>query len=410
MNPFNHKSPHPLTEEELKKLLGTLPKFTRSPEADEAFFKQLRNWSEPQRQWFSTLLGKNWIAWPKLAFTLGFSVLLLFSITTLAAYQPYVTRGHFLYPWKQTAERVELAFAFSPLQKVETHVRFSKRRLAEAQHIVKQAGGSLSTWLIQKVYASPGNIRLPQREARLFAETLADMQAETAAAARIVSQASLRPKEAQRAIAVLEQVTEKQVETLTVLQEEVAEEIYDLVKNIAEETHQALAIVIEAKEELGETPVSRGETLAIKLIEEKDKEDNEENEDDDDNHRRESIKKPFEETAEKELDMAREILQVLPEAEKNTLEKKLDLAQQALEAGNFGKTAGLSRAVQTQAEILLQEKIEPPIENNQNDQQEEDKSKKNEIEVEPLEIQKLQPSLQLENIPLPALPGPGAIK
>lgn len=331
----------PLNEQELEKLLKTLPKFERSAKAEAKFFKKLDAMAQEKKVAPFGLEEKTvWFAWPKLALAGSFAAFILIVGGTFAAYQPTVTRGTFLYPWKQAGERVELAVAFTSLQKVDAHVRFSDRRLSEAENII--AKNPSLAWLAPKVSAHEGELHLDTEEAVYLAETLADMRQEISLASEIVEVKISQPAEVEKALAKIEVAAERHVEVLTKMEEKGEITVKEIVKRIAEEEDEHLAVVVEAREVVKAAEVRKEARVMIQLKKRTEKEEKHEI--------KESKLEDRKEQAQQELKEAFEFFEKLPEEKKKDLQEKMERAREALEEGKLGRTKGLSRAILNEIE------------------------------------------------------------
>lgn len=305
-----------ITDAEIEKLLRKLPRFKRDRAAEALFFKKLEA-AKPSQQ-------ISFFSWPRLAFAMSSLIILLFLGGTLWIYQPSVTRGHALYPWKQTAEKVELAFASSPLDTIEAHLRFSDRRLDEADYIL-QKSPSLA-WLIQKATAHSDEIHLDSDAAVHFADTLEDMRIEKTLASEILEQNITEVTLADLALEKIETRSDMHVQRLKFLEEASPAKVKQVVKIIREEENEDLAAIIEAHEEVREKLSRKEHTIKIRLMKRKEK---------------------VEETS-KALQKMDQVFKTLPPDEKIKLEKKLERAKEALKEGKSGRAQGLLRAVQNQ--------------------------------------------------------------
>lgn len=327
----------PLNEQELEKLLKTLPKFERSAQAEAKFFKKLESAilqrkiaQETENGEQKTAIG--WLRWPKLALAGSFAAFILLVGGTFAAYQPTVTRGTFLYPWKQAGERVELAVAFTSLQKVDAHVRFSDRRLEEAENII--AKNPSLAWLAPKVSAHEGELHLDTEEAVYLAETLADMRQEISLASEIVEVKISQPAEAEKALAKIEVAAQRHVEVLAKMEEKGEVTVKEIVKRIAEEEDEHLAVVVEAREAVKAAGIRKEPRVMIQLKKQV----------------KELKLEDRKEQAQQELKEAFEFFEKLPEEKKKDLQEKMERAREALEEGKLGRTKGLSRAILNEIE------------------------------------------------------------
>lgn len=225
---------NPLNQEPLEKMLGQLPRFTRSSAADATFLKKLMA-AQPT---VSLSTGRPaayrpfFQFWPRFAYAGAFAVFFLLAAGTFAAYQPTVTRGTLLYPWKQAAERVELAAALTPLQEVSAHVRFSDRRMSEAENIVAQ--NPTLAWALPVARAHGEEVHLETEAAVNLAETFEDMHREILAASEVVETKMDAPDGVEVALAKIEEAMARHVERLAILEENGPENVKAIVKKIEE--------------------------------------------------------------------------------------------------------------------------------------------------------------------------------
>lgn len=327
---------NPLREESVEKILKQLPVFERSKKAEQVFFEKLHRMADLQK--VTQPAARNWFAWPRLAFAGSLATLFILVSGTVWAYQSSVTRGHFLYPWKKAVERAELAYASSPLQKVDAHLRFSDRRLDEAHSIIQQ-NPSLA-WLFQTAFAHGDEIHLDTEEEIFLAETLTDMRSEVSQASEIVETAMSKVEDVQNALIKIETATDRHLESLDQLEKQTSKNTQAIVKKIAQEEDDHLASVLDAEDEIEEARGKKLEHVQIKLL------------------KREMKREQRHERAEEELQKALELLGSLPEEEQKDFTEKMERAKEALESGKFGRVKGLSKALKNSMEHEGKRQIE----------------------------------------------------
>lgn len=308
-------------------LLKHLPTFSRDPKRDAQFLEMLHrryemnnnNSEEAEEESFSLSLLNPW-NWKKWTAAAGLFSLVLVAGTTIAAYQPSVTRSSFLYPVKQNIEKAELAFSFSPLARVSTHLTFSDRRLDEANAII-QHNPSLH-WLVPSVMADSLDTDLDSKEAVELADTLQEMHAEVGFASDIVEK-NFAASEAGVALQKIENTTDRHVEMLRRFNHHPSKKIDDVITKIIEEEDNHIAAVVEAGETLKDSAAAKqGAAFRIKLDRTK-----------------------HTEAASDELNEMITTFQKLPIDSQEKFEDKKDAAKSAFETGKFGRAQGLSRSL-----------------------------------------------------------------
>lgn len=316
---------NPLNENRVEKILRQMPQFERDKKAERIFFEKLHRMAgiEPTHGWFE---------WPRLAFAGSLAALFIFVSGTVWAYQSSVTLGHFLYPWKKAAERIEIAFASTPLQKVDAHLRFSDRRLDEARFLIQQ-NPSLA-WLFQTAKAHGDEIHLDTKEEIFLADTLADMRREVSLASEIVETAMSAVEDVQKALVKIEAATDRHIEKLEQLEKQTSKNTQAIVKKIAREEDDHLSSVLDAKDEVDEARGKKLERVQIKLL------------------KREMKREKRHEQAKEELQKTLELFRSLPQKEQKDLSEKMDRAKEAFESGKFGRVKGLSKALENRMENM----------------------------------------------------------
>lgn len=333
-----------LDDKKLEEMLKCLPQFQMSKQADKKFYAKLNALaSEKFSEEEEPVAERSFFAFPRLAsLRLGlvgaFASLLLVVGGTVWAYQPSTTRGKLMYPWKQTAEKVELAFAFSDMQKVDTHLKFSDRRLEEAQNIIGKS--SSLAFLLKTAFADEGEIELTNEEQKNLEETLEDMRTEVTKASEIVETRLTAPEKAQKAIERIKNASNQHIETLNNLERRAAKEAKAIVRLVADDEDERLATLISAHEEVKQALEKR--ESQVKLII---------------NVRRErlsELKKQFnDDLRQRKVEQARqnftETMQrfdVMPQTMKQEFTAEIEKAKASLEMGRFGMAEGLSRVME----------------------------------------------------------------
>lgn len=323
---------NPLDDKQVEKILGNLPVFERDKKAERIFFEKLH------RMAVETKPAAAWFFWPRLRLAGSFVALFILAVGTVWAYQPSTTRGHFLYPWKQAAEKVELAFAFTSLQKVDAHLQFSDRRLKEAEYIVGNSTGNpaLTSWLLPLALAHEEDIHLDSPQAVNLALTLGDMRSEISQASAIVEKSLTKTADASRALEKIELTADRHLEALVKIEKKAAPEVKKIVKKVADEVDEEVARVVEAREVVSEALVRKEENVKVQFARREEK--------------KTEKKVEREENAQQEIQETIKLFQALPAKDKEVFAEKIEMALEALEAGKFGRAEGLSRALQNRIE------------------------------------------------------------
>ncbi|GEM_PF-3833130 len=363
----------PINEKQVEKILGSLPRFERDKKAERIFFEKLHGMAaeiEPTHGWFM---------WPRLAFVGSLTAFFILVSGTMWAYQSNVTRGHFLYPWKKSAERIELAYASSSRQKIDAHLRFSDRRLSEAENIISK-NPSLA-WLVPAARAHGDEIHLDTQEEIFLAETLTDMRSEVSQASEIVETAMDKIEEIHEALAKIEAITDKHIENLEGLEKRTSKNAKAIVRKIAQEEDDHLSAVLDAEEEIEEARIKKLERVQIKFL------------------RREVKRQQRSQQAQEELQKTFELFESLPEEEQKDLTEKMERAKEALRSGKFGRVKGLSRALKNRIEKNERE----PERTEKKEKKDEIRFKKQELRNEKVKSEiksetKIKPEIKKEKI------------
>lgn len=314
---------NPLTEEQIEQLLKQLPHYERNSKAEAVFYRKLQASSEGLGE------GKKmrFFAWPRFAFATGLVAVLLLTVGTVFAYQPSVTRDNFLYPLKQTAEKIELASAFSEMDKIDAHLRFSDRRLEEAQNIILE-NPSLS-FFVPAALAHEGEVHLSSESAINFADTLADMHMEVSLASEIVETQIVEPYEADQALTRIENATDRHIIVLKKFSDHPAVEVRTIVEDVSGDEDASLAAMVEAHETVKHALAKKDTSVKVQLK----------------MKLRAERKAKREDQATEELNQTQKAFDQLTDDQKKEFSKKIDMAKEALANGKFGRTEGLSRAL-----------------------------------------------------------------
>ncbi len=293
------------SDEQLEKLLKALPRFERNYTADKAFRKTLRG-SVSWVQWFGVF---------RVALSGGLAMAFIVTSSSVwAAYQPNVTRGHILYPVKKTAENVELVLSFSPQQKMETHLRFSNRRLREAQELITLRDESAASILTEA--------------------TLNEMRTEVLLASQIAQSGIFSTQEARPALQQLESSVENHVTTLTRMGTQNARAIREVLKNSQEREDEHLSTIVEANEEVKDAVKEKRQKVHFTLLPQITPEVEG------------AVRNEYRGEAAHAVTTTRIIFNELAPEQQATLEFRMGRAEEALREGQMGRAQGLSRALQ----------------------------------------------------------------
>lgn len=330
-----------LDDKKLEEMLKSLPQFQMSKQADKKFYAKLNalvkeNFSEEEAP--EALALPSFFNFPRLAFVGAFASLLLVVGGTVWAYQPSTTRGKLMYPWKQTAEKVELAFAFSDMQKVDAHLKFSDRRLEEAQNIIGQS--SSLAFLFKTAFADEGEIELTNEEQKNLEETLEDMRTEVTKASEIVETRLTAPEKAQKAIERIKTASNQHIETLNNLERRAAKEAKTIVRLVADDEDERLATIMQAHEEIKQALEKRERQIKLIINVRRERLSELKNQFNDDLRQRrvEEVRQNFTEAMQR--------FETMPQNIKQEFTAEMEKAKASLEMGRFGMAEGLSRTIE----------------------------------------------------------------
>lgn len=312
-----------LSEEQIEKTLRTMPKFELSKKGEALFFKKLHALAAEQQEEKAQI---QWFTWPRFVFAGSFVAVAALFILTIIVYQPTVTHGKALYALKQAGEKVELVFASSSMKKVDAHLKFSDRRLSEAEHIINKS--QALAWLIRTALADGGEIDLNPEESLNLELTLADISKETSLASNIIETEISTPSEAMLALSKIEKTAEKHVESLTALGQKTSLHVRQLIQKTVLEEDEKLASTIEEQDKVAEAVALKLDSVEIRILK--------------------AEKREYQ--ANEELQKALDLFNSLPEEQKTALAEKMERAKEALQNNKLGRAKGLSRALMNQLE------------------------------------------------------------
>lgn len=314
-------------DSEIERLLKGLPKFKRDSRKEAEFFsllnKKMKERNGCGHTWFRNL----WLT--RGVVTLG--LILLVAGISIFSYDSSITSASKLYSVKKALEKGELFFSFSPISKVQTHLRFSDRRFRESREIINK-NDSLS-WLIPSVSAldTVNQLNLNSKEEMALAITLFEMHTEIENASQIVIQ-KLDGQDARAALESIATVADHHIDKLRKLKGDNSKEIYNLIGNIIVEEDLHVAAVIEAKEGLEYAMIKKDQLKKITLRPAETKQIYNERPDE----------------AAKDLTAMMQAFDLLSKDEQKPHAKKVEAAQDAFNGGKFGRAQGLSRAILNQ--------------------------------------------------------------
>ncbi|PIZ71576.1 hypothetical protein COY07_04640 [Candidatus Peregrinibacteria bacterium CG_4_10_14_0_2_um_filter_43_11] len=329
--------------EQLGKMLEAMPRFKRSKSADIRFRFRL---FKKQLQSIGFALAIKRFA------SITVTAVFLFAVGGSAyAQQSHVTRGDFLYSFKQLTEKAELALANTPQKKVEKHLKFAKRRQEELEVLL--GGRPLAYWIPTAYAEDDGeDVRLQQA----IEDTANDMVGETEAAMEASSEIEVA-EEIDETLGRIEAVHEEQSKWLS-QQNARSERLKTSLESVRVVTQENWAAVTEVRSQVQEAlneDVNRPDVLRVKIAFEKQEEE----------------KRPTERSRNDRLDVLEkqvaqglrftqerlnafrtemEVAGVEPEVASELTAKmtrKMEEAKQALEEGMIGKASGLSRATES---------------------------------------------------------------
>ena len=214
---------------DIEKLLHDLPRFNRSQRADDMFYEKLNGFTEASDE----SAGFFGLFVRRFAFGTAAMALVAFFATATVAYRSDVVHGNLLYPLKEYGESVELAFAFSAEDKVNAHIRFSDRRLEEANSIISRYPAGMS--FIPVAFAENFSaINLNNEDAKNLDLTLSDMHTEIAAALDIAGTSEMEDDTAEKVIAKIETAVERHVQALDGMEKRTGDETKNIIRKVSD--------------------------------------------------------------------------------------------------------------------------------------------------------------------------------
>lgn len=344
----------PLTEQQLETILKNLPRHQRDEQRERLFYAKLQEMSakktahhraEPKEavSWFS-------FSWRRFSLVGGFALVVLMASTVVLAYQPSVTRTSILYPVKQFGEKIELSFAGTSLEQVDTHLRFSDRRLDEANYMLSDSP-SLALFIQTAKADAPatdqGEIDSPQEIA--LSETLDDMHSEVSQASDILATSNEAAPEVEPRLEKIEKALGHHVEVLNAIQKTHSAKVKKIVNKVIEDQDDKLANVLDAHDRFTtelETQMKKAGAnpnqvkVAVTFA-----------------HQNAKLRREQHMTqAQAAVTHIVQEYDKLPPTEKNALTESVSNAQEALTEGHFGVARGLSKKVQRHIKEL-EEKV-----------------------------------------------------
>lgn len=228
---------------DIEKLLHDLPRFNRSQRADDMFYEKLNGFVEDSDEsaGFFGLFAR------RFAFGTVALALVAFFATATVAYRSDVVHGNFLYSLKEYGESMELAFAFSAEDKVNAHIRFSDRRLEEANSIISRYPAGIS--FIPVAFAENFSaINLNNEDAKNLDLTLSDMHTEIAAALDIAGTFEMEDDTAEKVIAKIETAVERHVQALDGMEKRTEDGTKNIIRKVSDGQKGFAAKVKDVKE------------------------------------------------------------------------------------------------------------------------------------------------------------------
>lgn len=332
--------------DQIEDMLRSAPKFRRSEEADKAFYKALHELADAENaEAEQNVAGISWFKRLNFGFVGSLIVFIAIIGTAVMAYQPTVTRGDFLYLVKQTLEEVELAVAFSPMSKMSTHLQFADRRLEEAKNILNESPAL--AWLVEAAKAddSTDEIKFDSEKEKNFTLTLSDMSNEIGLAENIVGEKIFEPETAQVALQEIQTRAEKHLAELEKFEQKVPQKIKVIVINFKNGTNSHIARTVEANEEVNQAFAVKAPRVNLVMLK-----FNMINM----NNGTITIPDPAA-LAQKQLQDAVQIFNSLPMQRRDAFQNKIEMAKEALQEGKVGRAEGLSRAMQNQMRLMMEQ-------------------------------------------------------
>lgn len=329
--------PQDLSDEQVEKLLRGLPSFTISARADARFYEALQAKGLP----VSTKKNRwTWLSLGKFAALSSMTLVIVAVGGTTLAYSDTVTRGSALYAWKQTGEKIELSFSNGPESEADVHVRFSDRRMHEAENIVAHnpmLGSFVTATFAQDADLDGASdttdetpVGLETPESVNLAATLNDMEDEVQKATKIVEENEMEPSTADRVLARVEEASDRHARVMARLEERSTnKKIITLINNAGWKQENHIALVVEARQDVQEAIKRKDRKIMVRLS------------------------SPFfvdqviqSGNVTQGFESAAAAINTLPQIERGDFEKKLKVAQDAYNAGRVGVALGLTRSLE----------------------------------------------------------------
>ena len=339
------------TEEQIEKLFKSAPMISRDPKADKKFYMELLKLAQTAQSeekvvfnFWQTFMGS--FRKMNFAYSAITALIVVFVGGTALAYQPGTVYGDLLYGWKTAGEKIELAFASTPTQQVNTYLKFSDRRFNEAQTIMANKPSLVSLIPTAQAHDASNFISLSGSDEYKLEHTLSDMCQQIELASKVIEEKITDPAQAQTALASLETLTEKQRTHLSTVNKKVKKPtVQKIVVRFINQEDLHLARSLVAKEQAQKAIV-----LNVKVVNIKMKLDGEQN------------AKFADEINIQAADNVRNTVNMFNNMQiqnREVIQKQIEMAKQALEEGKFGRAHGLSQALSNQmADIKLNPEME----------------------------------------------------
>jgi len=260
----------------IEKLLHDLPRFNRSQRADDVFYEKLNGFAEASDE-SASFFG---LFVRRFAFGTVALALVAFFATATVSYRSDVVHGNFLYPLKEYGERVELAFAFSAEGKVNAHIRFSDRRLEEANSIISRYPAGMS-FIPVAVASNFSAINLNDEDAKNLDLTLSDMHAEIAAALDVAGTSEMEDDITEKVIAKIETAVERHVQALDGMEKRTGDGTKNIIRKVSD-GQKGFAVKVKDVKEKAKTKMQerkrRKADIELRKIEKSEKSESEKEE------------------------------------------------------------------------------------------------------------------------------------
>lgn len=233
---------------DIEKLLHDLPRFNRSQRADAMFYEKLNNFENDSEE----SVGFFGLFVRSFAIGAGMAAFVAFIATVSVSYRSDVVHGNFLYPVKEFGEKIELAFAFSDEAKIDSHIKFSDRRLEEADSILSRYPGVMSFIPVARAEIADA-VELSAADAEKLDHTLADMHAEIAAAVGIMEASTIETVKAEKIITKIENTVERQTVQLVKMEKRAGKKTQKLIRKVSDGQKDFVVKIKNTKEKKDKT-------------------------------------------------------------------------------------------------------------------------------------------------------------